>query len=210
MNLMMEENSTRNTIINLLKRSGGMTIDELSRLVKITPMGIRQHLLSLEKKGIVHYITQKHGIGRPGFLYMLTEKAGRFFPKTYDSLAIDLLRELKQLDGQEKIERLLDSRKKRLIAACRQALSGTEPRAEALQKIKTVLEAEGHIIEISRENGHFLFMNYHCPIREVASEFQEICRHDLSLMQDLLGRDIAMDRNIIQGDLACRYVIPAL
>lgn len=209
MNLLMDENSTRKTIIKLLKRSGGMTIEELSKKVNITPMGVRQHLLALEKKGIVRYITQKHGIGRPGFVYMLTPKADMFFPKTNAQFAIDILRKLRELGSPEKFSQVLDARKKRLLHSCREALAGTTSRADALQKIKEVLEADGHIIEITRENGHFHFRNFHCPIREVASEFEEICRHDLSLMKELLGPGIVMDQNIIQGDIACRYVISA-
>ncbi|GAB4488157.1 MAG: ArsR family transcriptional regulator [Thermodesulfovibrionales bacterium] len=209
MNLLMQEGSTRQTIIRLLKRSGGMTIEELSRQVNITPMGVRQHLLALEKKGIVRYITQKHGIGRPGFVYMLTATADMFFPKTTAQFAIDILKELKETDSPEKFSQVLDARKKRLLLACREALAGTTSRSEALQKIKEVLEADGHIIEISRENGHFHFRNFHCPIREVASTFAEICRHDLALMKELLGPGVTMDQNIIQGDTACRYVISA-
>jgi predicted ArsR family transcriptional regulator len=50
MNMLLDENSKRNSIIQLLKKSSGLSIEELSKSINITPMGIRQHLLSLEKK----------------------------------------------------------------------------------------------------------------------------------------------------------------
>jgi predicted ArsR family transcriptional regulator len=82
MSLFFDDNPSRKGIILLLKKNGGMSIDELSRDIKITPMGIRQHLNALEKKGIVTYVANRHGIGRPGFIYKLTELAEELFPKS--------------------------------------------------------------------------------------------------------------------------------
>jgi predicted ArsR family transcriptional regulator len=108
---MLDENSTRNSIIHLLKKSGGLTIEELSKSINITPMGIRQHLLSLEKKNIVTYIAKKHGIGRPGFVYMLTDSADALFPKAYDKFAIEILKDIKANDGPEKLDTIFRRRK---------------------------------------------------------------------------------------------------
>jgi len=106
MPIKVDENPTRQNIITLLKKNGGMTIEDLSKNISITPMGIRQHLLSLEKKGLVGYTAKKHGIGRPGFVYMLTESADELFPKTYDRFTLDILKEVKRNDGQEKINKI--------------------------------------------------------------------------------------------------------
>src|SRR5574340_1521811 len=111
MNTFFDDNSTRNSIIQLLKRSNGLSIEELSKIIHITPMGIRQHLLSLEKKGIVTYIAKKHGIGRPGFFYMLTDAAEALFPKSYDRFAREALEFLRESEGPEKLDMFFKWRK---------------------------------------------------------------------------------------------------
>ncbi|MDA8085331.1 MAG: winged helix-turn-helix transcriptional regulator [Nitrospiraceae bacterium] len=77
----IENGQTKDKIIILLKKNDGLTTGELSRHVGITPMGIRQHLLALERKNLIRYEMKKNGIGRPAFVYRLTELADDVFPK---------------------------------------------------------------------------------------------------------------------------------
>ena len=96
----LADNPTRKKILLALKKNGSMSVEDLSGEVNITPMGVRQHLLLLEKSGAVEYITKKHGVGRPGFLYRLTETADDLFPKSYQSFAMDILTDIEHLDGK--------------------------------------------------------------------------------------------------------------
>lgn len=100
----LADNPTRKKILLALKKNGSMSVEDLSGEVNITPMGVRQHLLLLEKSGAVEYITKKHGVGRPGFLYRLTETADDLFPKSYQSFAMDILTDIEHLDGKGKID----------------------------------------------------------------------------------------------------------
>lgn len=204
-----DENSTRRSIIERLKKTGGMTIDELSRQIKITPMGVRQHLLSLEKKGVVSYIARRQGIGRPGFIYKLTEAAADFFPNAYDNFSLEMLRDLKKHDGARKIEQLFTWRRERMLSLYRNALSGREGVEDTLNGLKPLLESQGYFIELSRHNGDYHLKNFHCPISRIASEFKEACRHELQLYQDLLGKDVTREHTVTDGNICCFYIIPA-
>ena len=90
----IEDGQTKDRIIMMLKKVGGLTADDLSKRIGITPMGVRQHLIALERKGIVNYDARKHGIGRPVFIYNLTEKADDIFPKIYGEFSLGLLKDL--------------------------------------------------------------------------------------------------------------------
>ena len=48
-------NDTRTNIVNLLKINGKMTINEVSAQLDMSSMGVRQHLGSLERDGLVEY-----------------------------------------------------------------------------------------------------------------------------------------------------------
>jgi predicted ArsR family transcriptional regulator len=208
MQILVDDNSTRKNIILLLKKNGGMSIDDLSKLIDITPMGIRQHLLALEKKGLVHYIAKKRGIGRPGFFYMLTESADDLFPKSYDSFSVGLLRDIKKNEGSEKIDRIFGWRRERLLEIKRRLFAGKENLEDILATLKQSLEEDGHFVEISRNNGHYQLKQYHCPIHKVAMEFSEACTHELLLYRELTGRDVIREQSVSDGAPSCLYLIP--
>ena len=206
---MLDENSTRNSIIHLLKKSGGLTIEELSKSINITPMGIRQHLLSLEKKNVVTYIAKKHGIGRPGFVYMLTDSADALFPKAYDKFAIEILKDIKAHDGPEKLDSIFRRRKDKQLDIIKDALAGLETLDSTVNGLKNLLESEGHFVELTRSNGHYYLKQFNCPVNKIAAEFKDICRYELQLYRELLGEQVTREQNITEGFPACSYKIPA-
>ncbi|OGW26259.1 MAG: hypothetical protein A2X59_06895 [Nitrospirae bacterium GWC2_42_7] len=206
---LFDENITKNSIIILLKKSGGMTIEELSKVVEITPMGIRQHLISLEKKGVVTYTAKRQGIGRPGFIYKLTEMADTLFPKSYDNFAVETLKDIEKNDGRSKINEIFSWRSKRTFRARKEALREKKNIAELVNGLKDILESEGHLVELELIDGFYHLKQYNCPINKIAFEYEEACLHELQMYKDLLGCDIERLHSITDGSQACIYVIPA-
>lgn len=209
MPIKVDENPTRQNIITLLKINGGMTIEDLSKKISITPMGIRQHLLSLEKKGLVSYTAKKHGIGRPGFVYMLTESADDLFPKTYDKFALDILKEVKKNDGQEKINKIFAWQRNKVLGQKREALSGLSGIDEIMQGMKNLLVSEGFFADLEKNGDNYVLKTYNCPIRKVATEFNEVCLEELQLFRELLHRNVSMEQCMGQGSPHCVFSIPA-
>lgn len=210
MNISVDENSTRNSIILLLKKNGGMSIDELSKRIDITPMGIRQHLLALEKRDLVTYTVRKRGIGRPGFIYELTDMANELFPKSYDEFALGILRDITRYEGPEKIDQIFSWRRNRMLQLRKDVLSGGEGIEDTLKHFKQLLEADGHLVDLSRNNGHYELKQYHCPISKVAREFGNLCKHELQLYRELIGNDsVIREQSVSEGAPACLYIIPA-
>lgn len=208
MKYLSDDNPTRSSIISLLKKNGGMSIEELSRNISITPMGIRQHLLSLEKKGYVSYVAKKHGIGRPGFIYMLTDMAEELFPKSYDKFALGILKDIEKNDGRGKIDKIFKWRREKLFNLRKEALNGKEDLEDRIFSLKNILESEGYLVELSRNNGHYHLMQYNCPINRIAMEFKDACKHELLLYKELISKNITRKKTLSEGHEACHYVIP--
>jgi predicted ArsR family transcriptional regulator len=208
MSLFFDDNPSRKGIILLLKKNGGMSIDELSRDIKITPMGIRQHLNALEKKGIVTYVANRHGIGRPGFIYKLTELAEELFPKSYDRFSIDTLRDIEKYFGREKIEQIFAWRRDRLFKLKKEALSGKQNFDEFVQELRNILENEGYLVELNRLNGFYQLIQYNCPIKNIAHEFKDVCKNELQLYKDLIRKDVTRKQSLSEGSTSCLYIIP--
>ena len=204
----LNENPTREKIILLLKKRGPLAIDELSRKLSITSMGIRQHLLSLERRGLIEYITKRQGIGRPAFLYKLTKKADNLFPKEYDKFIVNLFRDIEKNDGHEKIEEILKWRKNRIIKETKEALADKKSMYDKLHGLKDILESDGYLAELSESGAYFTLKLFNCPIFKLASEFNEVCRSDLQMMKELIGKELSREECIINGNPSCTYKVP--
>ena len=66
-------------IIKNLKRSTGMSVNELAAALGMSYMGVKQHCVELQKKGYLDTWRRPKEVGRPEKVYRLTEKRGRFF-----------------------------------------------------------------------------------------------------------------------------------
>ena len=208
MNSLLHDNPTREKILMLLKKSGPLPIDKLSRELHITSMGIRQHLLSLERKGLIEYITQRKGIGRPAFLYKLTEEADELFPKAYHDFILHTFRDIEKNEGREKIDILFKWRKNRILKEFRDFLSNKPSFPEKVYGVRDLLEQKGYIVECDEDNNHYTLKQFNCPIYKLASFYSEACKYELQTYRDLLGKDISRNACIIEGNPSCTYHIP--
>ncbi|MBI5026092.1 MAG: transcriptional regulator [Nitrospirae bacterium] len=204
MEVILEENPTRRQILSLLKKKGALSIDELSRAINITPMGIRQHLISLEKRGFVGYITKKHGIGRPGFLYQLTEKADDLFPRAYFNFAQGLLNDIEKHDGREKVDKLFQWRMRRLLKS-KEALLVGMPLSERVNTLVGLLNEEGYFTELEKLPDSFRIVQHNCPIYKLAQNYQEACTYEIYLYRELLRANVDRTACMGSGDTACEY-----
>jgi predicted ArsR family transcriptional regulator len=204
----LNENPTREKIIMLLKKHGPMPIDELSKELNITSMGIRQHLLSLERKGLIDYVTNKKGIGRPAFLYKLTHNADSLFPKSYHTFIIDTLKDIENYEGREKVDELFKWRRMRLIKDTKDMLSDSKDFSEKVFGLKNMLETKGYIVELDETDNAYTLKEFNCPIFQVASEYNEACKHELQFYREVLGKDVKRQECMTEGSTSCIYNIP--
>ncbi len=208
MNAALTDNPTRRRILLALKKKGDMSVEALSEEVNVTPMGVRQHLLILEKNGAVEYFTKRQGVGRPGFLYKLTEKADDLFPKSYREFAVGILEDIESKDGRERIDEIFRRRRARLVSDMSRQLPGKENIAARLRALTELLQREGFIAEIEESGREFRLKQFNCPISKIAYRFREACKHDLQLLRDILGEPVTRQKCLAEGDRACVYVIP--
>lgn len=201
----------RDRVLFQLKTRGAQTASELARRLDITPMGVRQHLATLEREGLVAYTEERRKVGRPARLWRLTPDAAARFPDTHADLTVDLIDAVQRAFGAEGMERLLATRGRRQLRDYRRRM----PRAGApLQRRVAALAAirheEGYMAEWSRErDGSFLLVENHCPICAAARACQGLCRDELGLFQKVLGRDVSVERidHVLAGARRCSYRI---
>lgn len=204
-----EQGETREHILTLLRRNGQMTAAELSDMLGIGAVGVRQHLALLDRDGLVCTAGVRRGVGRPSHLYVLTEQAEALFPKRYDRLAIDALGFVKTHGGPEAIEQFFTARRLQLTNQYRPRLAG-KGRREQVQELALILTEQGYMCECQElPDGGFALIEHNCPIDCVARDYPQSCEHELKLYEDVLGVPLVRDEIIAQGGTCCRYRIDA-
>src|SRR5699024_11991911 len=102
---------TKQKLLEVIKKSGRITYDEIMVHFTISEIAVRKHLHELEKDGLIKKESVKQKIGRPYHVYELTGEGHTLFPNQYKQLPLDLLKDLEVLQGREAVSDLLRQRK---------------------------------------------------------------------------------------------------
>ncbi len=200
---------TRHRILHLLKVRGPRTTRQLAEALALSSMGIRQHLISLEGSGWVRRHLEQRGVGRPQFVYALTEHGDeQSFPRAYASEMNGLLRAIEELDGAAGLDKVFEERTQQLASAYRARISSDdlEERVRALTSIRT---EEGFMAEWEK-NGEdtFILHEHNCAVYQVASSCDQVCFYEQELFCRVLdGADVTRISHILSGEPRCTYLI---
>ena len=199
-------NDTRTNIINLLKINGKMTINEVSTQLDMSSMGVRQHLNSLEREGLVEYSRQKSSRGRPKYIYTLTEQAKEMFPESYKSLTIEVLEEAEDIGGENLVNQLFTKRMDSQIQSYTKRLQGKNfnKKVKELAKIRS---EEGYMAKISKNGDNYSLVEHHCPISMIAKKYRILCETEKKLFQRVLGVEVKREHHLMCGSHKCSYYI---
>lgn len=203
-NLTLQIQPTRRKILLALKKTGGMTAGELSELLGMTAMGIRRHLTTLERDGLVMFDSQQRGFGRPSYLFELTPQAENLFPKTYHILANELLGYL----DEDELARIFERRTQRRVRVGRARLSGLET-GEKIVELARMLDEEGYLTECEQTGPDTWFIHlFNCALHEIAHRFRQACSDELELIRTLLPETVVQrEQYIMNGEASCSYRI---
>ena len=177
---------TRGTVVTLLRR-GGRTVEGLARELDLTDNGVRAHLATLERDGIVRQrgsVRRGSGGGKPAFVYELTPEAEELFPKAYEPVLRELLDALAQRLGPEESEALLRSVGRSMAEGQAPATHSICARLEAAVG---VLNELGGLAELEERDGSFVIRGYSCPLAAVTPGHPEVCRLAETLIAELAG-----------------------
>ncbi len=208
--------STKEQILAHLKRTGGGTVDSLATEFGLARMTVRQHLAVLERDALVISQQERRQKGRPRLFFTLSEGGQELFPKRYERLADLALQEVAFLDAEE-IQGLSPEDKKRLLLkkmadrVYRQHEGRVREKSlrERVVIVTDILREEGGFAEWSDHGGEFEIADHNCVYRRVVDSHRDLCDWHLSLLGQLLGRDVQCSQFMSQGAECCRFVVKA-
>jgi predicted ArsR family transcriptional regulator len=199
---------TRGKVVTLLRR-GGRTVEELARELDLTDNGVRAHLATLERDGIMRQrgsVRRGSGGGKPAYIYELTPEAEELFPKAYEPVLSQLLEVLATQLGPEESEALLRSVGRRIAA--RQTVPADGVRG-GLEVAVGALNKLGGLAELEERDGSFVIRGYSCPLAGVAPGHPEVCRMAETLLTELAGMPVYEHCDRGERPRCCFEIAPA-
>lgn len=204
----MATQSTRERIIHILRVQGPQAAADMAQALGITPTAVRQHLERLVAEGLVEVSDLRRGHGRPRQVFALTPQADRFFPQSYDALALDLLEAIGRLpDGADLLKRILQERRKLWTARYGLRLAG-RPLSQQLQELTNLFNEKGGLAEYAAQPDHtILLTKRHCNIAAVTSLHPAFCQEERAWLEEALGLPVEALQSRATGDAACVFRI---
>ncbi len=199
---------TKRRIVERLKRVESATATDLAAEFGLTDTALRQHLDALEDSGLVtRSMEEPTGRGRPPVHWQLAPAGSEGFPDRHGELTVDLLDSVRSTLGQRALDRVIAARSDRQAAVYTESLAGSTALAERLHRLADIRSDEGYLAEARADNGGFLLIEHHCPIRDAAGACGALCSAELDVFQRVLGPAVTVTRvqHVLAGDRRCAY-----
>jgi predicted ArsR family transcriptional regulator len=195
--------STRGRIVLLLRRAA-QTVDDLARPLGLTDNGIRAHLLSLERDGLVRQAGARRGERKPSSLYELAPSADRLFPRAYGQVLRELLEVLGTNLSSETLALVLRQTGRRLATEYATAAVTFDERVTAAAN---VVEQLGGVVDIERTDAAFVLRGRSCPLSVVVPGHPEACQLAEALLSEVIGSPVH-ERCERADDPRCCFEVP--
>ena len=203
---MMSESSDRE-LLDLIRRSGPLTVAEMTESLGVTGTAIRNRLARLLGSGLVVRQAEHQARGRPRHTYQVSVEAQKRLGQNYTDLALALWEEMMSAVADRKLRRLMFTRvTDRLAEIYRNQVSGREWEGRLVQ-LTHVLHDRGVEAEVARESGGAIpiLRQHSCPYYELAEADRAICALERKMFEKVLGRSLRLSQCRLDGDRFCDF-----
>jgi len=194
-------------VLMTLKTRGPQSIAVIARAMDVTAEAVRQQMTRLHADGLVDAESRSAGRGRPTQIWFLTEAGHGRFPDTHAEMTVQMIAAVRQVFGEEGIDKLVQVRESAMFSSYRQAMRDASGLKARLERLVGVRCAEGYMAELRQDGADFIFIENHCPICSAAKACMGFCRSELELFRKVLGEGVRVEReeHILAGARRCAY-----
>jgi predicted ArsR family transcriptional regulator len=196
-------------ILNSLKRTRGMSVNELVEKMKMSYMGIKQHCLTLHRDGYLDTWRRPQKMGRPEMVYRLTRRTHDLFPTDSNQFTLELLKSIQEIYGPNAPEKLLYNVFEKKNAALKAKVKG-ETVAERAKWLARVRDSEGYMAQFTTsEEGGPQILECHSPMMNLIEQYPIIARLEQDMFEALLGARVRREMLRNSGLYECAFYFAA-
>lgn len=202
---------TRDRVTRSLLEHGPSTTSDLAERLGLTAAAIRRHLDLMLADGII--VTQEErshaprGRGRPARRFALSDAGHAAGPTSYDDVAVDALRYLRDVGGDAAVESFARHRIAQWEARYAERIASL-PLDERPAALAEALADDGYASTVHDTTLGVQVCQHHCPVQHVAEEFPTVCEAETEAIGRLVGRHVTRLATIARGDGVCTTHIP--
>ena len=197
-------------IINSLKRTRGMSVNELVEKMKMSYMGIKQHCLTLQRDGYLDTWRRPQKMGRPEMVYRLTRRSHDLFPSDSNEFTLEVLKSVRDIYGPNAPEKLLYNIFEKKTASLKAKVKGdtVTDRAKWLARTRDV---EGHMAQFVSDTaeGGSQILECHSPIMNLIESYPIIGRLEQDMFEAVLGTKVRREETRNSGLYECAFYFSA-
>jgi DeoR family suf operon transcriptional repressor len=198
--------TTRETILHTIKAHPKSNVDELAEAASVSPVTVRHHLNALQADGLIVTQSVRRKVGRPYYVYSLSEKGQEQFPKRYVRLTSRLLHELKIQLPPKALNDVLSSVVESVLEERRGQFEHLAIE-ERLDYLVTLLADEGFLAHWQKSNEGYLVTEFSCPYISLGEAHSEICTIDKELIVNVLDAPVQQNSCMLDGGACCEFLV---
>ena len=198
--------STRDVILHTIKAQPKANVDALAEAAQVSPVTVRHHLNSLQADGLIQSDSVRRSVGRPYYVYSLSEKGQELFPKRYVRLTNRLMEELKTHLPPDTVQQVLSSVVDSVLEEYRGEYENLSFE-ERLDFLVELLADEGFLATWEKTEGGYLLTEFSCPYLALAEAHSEICKIDQALIINVLDVPIQQNSCMLGGSGCCAFFV---
>jgi predicted ArsR family transcriptional regulator len=202
---------TRQNILEILREIEQGTVDDIveklcQRRGEITAVTVRHHLARLQQDELIDtpHLRHRSTPGRPQHIYILTEKAQKYFPDNYKNLAIGLIKQMQTKLSPDDVTVILEAVADDMAD---KANIEEEPLEQRLHSTVLYLSEHGYKAELEKTDDGYLVHTKNCPYEGLHEGSSQICEMDVHLLTSLLGKVPNLVKHNSNGKLGCTYLV---
>jgi DeoR family suf operon transcriptional repressor len=207
MKMVLEGDSRRHVLTQLLERKSGATVDEVIASVGLSRTAVNQHLMVLEREGYIRKAAPRRTGGRPGHVYVLTEEGTNLFPKKYSWFSRLLIQTLREQLGEEQLALYMYDLGVKMSADLIPRLVGKNRVERVNEIVKIMNEAGFRAITVSSEKTDKIprVQCTNCVYHDLSKDYPEVCRFDIGFLSGLMGAEVEHQACMQRGNDVCRF-----
>lgn len=195
---------SRDRILGLLLRSDEpMSVQGLAAHLSISRNAVHQHIMALEREGLIERNAALRTKGRPSGAYRLSDAGNATFPRQYALIARELVKEmarhLRPAEMRAALARIGSS-----LADSLSSQTGAEP-GQTIPSVAGLMRGLGYESETVQGADGPEIEARNCVFHDLAMADPTICEVDLALLRSMTGRTVEHRRCMARGEHSCRF-----
>jgi predicted ArsR family transcriptional regulator len=204
-----KKQSTRDVILYAIRLANQAKVEDLAEAADVSPVTVRHHLNALQADGLIEANSVRRKVGRPYYVYSISERGQELFPKRYVRLTSRLLDELKDRLPEAAVAEIFRGVVNRILDEHRGEFEHL-PFEARLNYLVALLADEGFLSSWEKTGDGYRFIEHSCPYLSVGNQHSEVCTFDRELILNILQTPIQQHTCMLNGQSCCEFTFVQL